>query len=87
MRLRSVLRSLCLALLTLMAIPRMPIGGSFARADFGVVEIYSSTNNGVAMTASTESAEPSTWALMALGFGLLGGAGHWRCRRSVSIAD
>jgi hypothetical protein len=29
--------------------------------------------------------EPSTWALMALGFGLLGGAGYWR-RRSVGIA-
>jgi hypothetical protein len=29
--------------------------------------------------------EPSTWALMALGFGLLGGASYWR-RRSVSIA-
>jgi hypothetical protein len=27
--------------------------------------------------------EPSTWALMALGFGLLGGAGYWR-RRSVA---
>jgi hypothetical protein len=29
--------------------------------------------------------EPSTWALMLAGFGLLGGAGNWR-RRSVSIA-
>ena len=29
--------------------------------------------------------EPSTWALMALGFGLLGGAGYWR-RRSVAVA-
>jgi hypothetical protein len=30
--------------------------------------------------------EPSTWAMMLLGFGLLGGAG-WRSRRgSVSIA-
>jgi hypothetical protein len=30
--------------------------------------------------------EPSTWALMALGFGVLGGAGYWSRRRSVSIA-
>ena len=30
--------------------------------------------------------EPSTWALMALGFGVLGGAGYWTRRRSVSIA-
>ena len=29
--------------------------------------------------------EPSTWAMMALGFGLLGGAGYWR-RRSVATA-
>jgi hypothetical protein len=29
--------------------------------------------------------EPSTWAMMALGFGLIGGAGYWR-RRSVAIA-
>jgi hypothetical protein len=30
--------------------------------------------------------EPSTWALMALGFGALGLAGYWSRRRSVSIA-
>src|SRR5262249_52261074 len=29
--------------------------------------------------------EPSTWALMLVGFGLLGGAGYWR-RRSVAVA-
>jgi hypothetical protein len=30
--------------------------------------------------------EPSTWAMMLLGFGLLGGAGYWKRRRSVAIA-
>jgi hypothetical protein len=30
--------------------------------------------------------EPSTWALMALGFGLLGGAGYWTRLRSVVVA-
>jgi hypothetical protein len=30
--------------------------------------------------------EPSTWALMALGFAGLGFAGYWSRRRSVSIA-
>jgi hypothetical protein len=28
--------------------------------------------------------EPSTWAMMAIGFGLLGGAGYWR-RRSARL--
>jgi hypothetical protein len=28
--------------------------------------------------------EPSTWALMLLGFGLLGGAGYWTRHRTVS---
>jgi hypothetical protein len=30
--------------------------------------------------------EPSTRAMMALGFGLLGGAGFWTRRRSTSVA-
>jgi hypothetical protein len=30
--------------------------------------------------------EPSTWAMMLVGFGLLGGAGYWTRRRRVSIA-
>jgi hypothetical protein len=34
---------------------------------------------------STTVPEPSTWAMILVGFGLLGGAGYWR-RRSVSIA-
>jgi hypothetical protein len=29
--------------------------------------------------------EPSTWALMLVGFGLLGGAGYWTRRRGVSV--
>jgi hypothetical protein len=29
--------------------------------------------------------EPSTWALMLLGFGLLGGAGYWTRRWSVAV--
>jgi hypothetical protein len=30
--------------------------------------------------------EPSTWAMMLLGFGLLGGASYWTRRRSVAVA-
>jgi hypothetical protein len=30
--------------------------------------------------------EPSTWAMMLAGFGLLGGAGYWTRRRTVFIA-
>jgi hypothetical protein len=36
-------------------------------------------------TPSATIPEPSTWAIMALGFGLLGGASYWR-RWSVAIA-
>jgi hypothetical protein len=37
------------------------------------------------IVAPTTVPEPSTWAMMALGFGLIGGAGYWR-RRSVAVA-
>jgi hypothetical protein len=35
--------------------------------------------------AATVAPEPSTWALMLVGFGLLGGAGYWTRRRSIAI--
>jgi hypothetical protein len=55
-----------------------------AGADFAPFE-GESANFTVSGDVASVVPEPSTWALMALGFGLLGGAGYWR-RRSVAVA-
>jgi hypothetical protein len=47
---------------------------------------WGSGANADSFTVQIGIPEPSTWALMALGFGLLGGAGYWTRRRSVAIA-
>jgi hypothetical protein len=58
--------------------------GSFQTVYQDVVNPDSSLT--VAFRSDVEGVpEPSTWAMMALGFGLLGGAGYWR-RRSVAAA-
>jgi hypothetical protein len=43
------------------------------------------TANADSFTLVIGAPEPSTWAMMALGFGLLGGAGYYWSRRVVSI--
>jgi hypothetical protein len=50
---------------------------SFGTADFGAVGTYQSLNNPVTMTVSAAAApEPSTWAMLLVGFSGLGFAGY-----------
>ena len=48
--------------------------------------IAASVNIDNIVVTAVATPEPSTWAMMTLGFGLLGGAGYWTRRRSVAIA-
>jgi hypothetical protein len=42
------------------------------------------SNDQITISAISTIPEPSTWAMMLVGFGLLGGAGYWTRRRSVA---
>jgi hypothetical protein len=63
------------------------LGGAAADINDVRFEILSGVNIATSVAGSVIAVpEPSTWALMLLGFGLLGGAGYWMRRRSISIA-
>ena len=62
------------------------VESAFDRADFGAVGTYSALNsNGVTMKVATV-AEPSTWAMMALGFAGLGFLGYRKTRSDNALA-
>jgi PEP-CTERM motif len=60
------------------------VSSGFARADFGAVGTYSSlVTQFVTMTVAAVP-EPSTWAMMALGFGLMGLLGYRKTRSALA---